>query len=57
MYRNISRIARRISTTTLEEHNLLPTQQKECHPGSKRYKDQLTTSKAIYEACKIRNRI
>ena len=50
----ISRIATRISTN-LEEQNLLPTEQKGCHLGSKRYKDQLMTSKAIYEDCKMRN--
>jgi hypothetical protein len=34
-----SGIDRRISTT-LEEQNLLPAEQKLCHPGSKRCKDQ-----------------
>jgi len=48
MYKTISRIAIRISTT-LEEQNLLPTEPKGYHLGSKRYKDQLITSKAIYE--------
>jgi hypothetical protein len=31
------------------EHNLIPTEQKECHPGSKGCKDQLLISKAISE--------
>jgi len=39
----------------LEEQNLLPEEQKECHPGSKHCKDQLMTSKAIYEDCKRTN--
>ena len=54
MYKTISRIARGISTT-LEEQNLLPAEQKGYHPGSKHYKDQLMTSKAIYEDCKMGN--
>jgi hypothetical protein len=41
-------IARRISVH-LEEHNLLPAEQKGCHSGSKGCKDQLLISKAILE--------
>jgi len=55
MYKTISGIAIRISTT-LEEENFLPAEQKGCHLGSKRCKDQLMISKAIYEDCKMRNR-
>jgi len=40
----------------LEEQSLLPPEQKGCHPGSKGYKDQLMTSKAIYEDCRRRNK-
>jgi hypothetical protein len=48
-------IARRISTH-LEEQDLSPAEQKGCHPGSKRCKDQLIISKALYEYCKRRKR-
>jgi len=54
MYEAIRKIATRISTN-LEEQNLLPAEQKRCHLGSKCCKDQLITSKAIYEDCKMRN--
>jgi hypothetical protein len=54
MYKTISRTDRRISTI-LEEHNLLPAEQKVFHPGSKHCNDQLLTLKAIYEDCKMRN--
>ena len=37
------------------EQNLLLAEQKVCHLGSKRYKDQLMTSKAIYKDWKMRN--
>ena len=39
----------------MEEQNLLPAEQKGCHPGSKGCKDQLVISKAIHEDCKRRN--
>lgn len=48
-------IARRISLY-LEEHNLLPEEQKGCHPGSKGCKDQLLISKAILEDCRRRKK-
>lgn len=48
-------IARRISLH-LEEHNLLPEEQKGCHPGSKGCKDQLLISKAILEDCSKRKK-
>jgi hypothetical protein len=41
-------IARRISTH-LQEHNLLSAEQKGCHLGSKGCKDQLLTSKTVFE--------
>jgi hypothetical protein len=40
----------------LEENNLLPAEQKECHSGSKGCKDQLLISKAILEDCKTRRK-
>jgi hypothetical protein len=36
----------------LEEHNLLPAEQKRCHSGSKGCKDQLLILKSILEDCK-----
>ena len=39
-------------STHLEEQNLLPEEEKGCHPGSKGCKDQLMISKATYEGCK-----
>jgi len=46
--------ARRISTH-LEEQNILPAEQRACHPGNKGWKDQLIISRAIYEDYKRRN--
>jgi len=40
----------------LEEQSLLPAEQKGCCTGSKGCKDQLITSKAIYEDCRRRNK-
>jgi len=54
MYKTISGIARRISTT-IEEQNLPPEGKKGCHIGSKLCKKQLMTSIKIYEDCKMRN--
>jgi hypothetical protein len=48
-------IAKRISTH-LEEHSLLPAEQKGYHLGSKGCKDQLMISKVIYEDCRRRNK-
>jgi hypothetical protein len=48
-------IARRI-LVHLEEHNLLPAEQKGCNFGSKGCKDQLLISKAILEDCKKRRK-
>jgi len=40
----------------LVEQTLLPPEQKGCQPGSKGCKDQLMITKAIYEACRRRNK-
>jgi hypothetical protein len=40
----------------LEEKSLLPAEEKACHPRSKRCKDQLKISKAIFEDCRRRNK-
>jgi hypothetical protein len=48
-------IARRISSY-LEEHDILPAEQKGCHSGSKGCKDQLLISKAIFEDHKKRRK-
>jgi hypothetical protein len=48
-------IARRISVH-LEEHNLLPAEQKGSHSGSKGCKDQMLISKTILEDCKKRRK-
>jgi len=48
-------ISRRISSY-LEEHDILPTEQKGCHSGSKGCRDQLLISKAISEDYKKRRR-
>jgi hypothetical protein len=48
-------IARRISSY-LEEHGILPAEQKGCHSGRKGCKDQLLISKAIFEDCKKRRK-
>jgi hypothetical protein len=54
MYRTIIRIATNISTALVEQ-NLIPAEQKGCHLGSKYFKDQLMTSKAMNEDCKMRD--
>jgi hypothetical protein len=56
MYKTLTRIIVRRISVRLEEHNLLPAEQKECHSGSKRCKDQLLISKAILEDCKKRRK-
>jgi hypothetical protein len=49
MYKTLTgKIARRISTH-LEEQDILPAEQKGCHPGSKGCKNKLMISKAINE--------
>jgi len=45
-------IARRIATH-LEEQNLLPAEQRGCHHGTRRCKDQLILSKVTYEDCEM----
>jgi len=49
MYKTLTGIIAKRISTHLEEHSLLPAEQKGCHPGSKGCKDQLMISKAIYE--------
>jgi hypothetical protein len=49
-------IARRIPSH-LEEHSLLPTEQKGYHTGSKGCKDQLLISKTKFEDYRKRKRI
>jgi len=41
----------------LEEQNLLPAEEKGCHPGSKSCKDQLVISESIYEGCKRKKNV
>src|SRR5215475_13270131 len=56
MYKTLTGIIAKRISTHLEEHNLLPAEQKGCHPGSIGCKDQLMISKAIYEDCRRRNK-
>ena len=56
MYKTLTGITAKRMSTHLEEHSLLPAEQKGSHPGSKCYKDQLMISKAIYEDCRRRNK-
>jgi hypothetical protein len=55
VYKTLTVITAKRISTYLEEQNLLPEEQKGCHPGSKHCKDQLMTSKATYENCKRTN--
>jgi len=48
MYKTLTGIIAKRISTHLEEQILLPEEQKECHPGSKGFKEQLMISKAIY---------
>jgi hypothetical protein len=54
MYKTLTEIIARRISVHLEEHNLLPAEQKGSHSGSKGCKDQLLISKAILEDCKKR---
>jgi len=56
MYKTLTGIIAKIISKHLEEHSLLPAEQKGCHPGSKGCKDQLMISKAIYDNCRRRNK-
>jgi len=56
MYKTLTGITAKRMSTHLEEHSLLPAEQKGSHPGSKCYKDQLMISKAIYEDCRRSNK-
>jgi hypothetical protein len=44
MYKMLTGIVARRISTHLDEYNLLPAEQKGCHPGSKECKDQLLIS-------------
>jgi len=54
MYEMLTGITARRLSSYLEEHSLLPAEQKGCHSGSKGCKDQLLTSKTIFEDCRKR---
>jgi hypothetical protein len=54
MYKTLTGIISRRISLHLEEHNLLPAEQKGNHSGSKRM--QLLISKAIFEDCKKRKK-
>ena len=56
MYKTLTRIRAKRTSTHLEEQSLLPAEQKGYHPGSKGCKDQLMISKTIYEDCRRRNK-
>jgi hypothetical protein len=56
MYKTLTGIISRRISVHLEEHNLLPAEQKGCHSGSKGCKDELLILKAILEACKKRRK-
>jgi hypothetical protein len=56
MYKTLTGIIARRISVHLEEHNLLPSEQKGCHSGSKGCKYQLLISKAILEDCKKRRK-
>ena len=56
MYKTLTGITAKRISTHLEEQSLLSAEQKGCHPGIKGCKDQLMTSKVIYEDCRRRNR-
>jgi hypothetical protein len=58
MYKTLTGIISRRISSHLEEHNLLPTEQKGNHSGSRGCKDQLLMSKAILEdSKKIKNNL
>jgi hypothetical protein len=52
MYKTLTGIPARRISTHLEEQDLLPAEQKGCHPGNKGCNDQLMLLKAIHEDCK-----
>jgi hypothetical protein len=49
MYKTLTGIMARRISSHLEEHKLLPAEQKGCHSGSNGCKDQLFLSKAIFQ--------
>jgi hypothetical protein len=56
MYKTLTGIIARRISTHLEDQDILPAEQKGCHPGSKGCKVQPMTSKAIYKECKRRKK-
>jgi hypothetical protein len=56
MYKMLTGITATRISSYLEEHDILPAEQKGCHSGSKGCKDQLLISKAIFDDCKKRRR-
>jgi hypothetical protein len=52
MYKTLTGIIARRISTHLEKWNILPAEQKGCHPGNKGCKDQFMISKPIHENCK-----
>ena len=56
MYKTLTGIIAKRISKYLEEHSLLPAEEKGCRPGSKGCKDQLMISNAIYEDCRKRNK-
>ena len=56
MYKTLTGIIAKRTSTHFEEQSLLPAQQKGCHPGRKGFKDQLMISKVTYHDCRRRNR-
>jgi hypothetical protein len=56
MYKPLTEIIAKRISTHLEEQRLLPAEQKGCHPGSKRCKDQLMISKTIYVDCRRKSK-
>jgi len=56
MYKTLTIIISKRISTHFEEQNLLPADQKGCHPRSKGCKDQLMISKVMYQDCRRSNR-
>jgi len=56
MYKTVTGIIAKRTSTYLQEQSLLPAEQKGCHPVSKGCKGQVMISKGIYEDCSRRNK-
>jgi hypothetical protein len=56
MYKTLTEIIARRVLSHLEDHSLLPAEQKGNHSGSRGCKDQLLISKAIFEDSKKRKK-